>query len=387
MPYMLVGVNLPPTHFGMAASAFVELFLGLAFLLRWLVKPKDGLSIYLFLFPLLAIPALGNAGNLSFSLTLTLIVITGAGFYGFWLDNMPAQLQRRVPQVAFGVWLGLGFFIKFYESAVLHEPWWIQRSGGIWAANHGYGVLLLLLPFVRSRILLWASVLYVVTSNSRGVYVTTIVLALGYVGIGYWKAVSKGLIVTAVGVVIALASLSPDIRQPVIDFATERFFSQGASVDQGAKRVLASRVGSDERWIIYDAAKRLAPRTSYIGVGIGGFQYGLPLLGWSPDYSNAHNVYLTSWAEGGAPFTLAFGVLLAFGLVMALRFDRRVFVTLVAWLIYALFNGETWESSRVGTAGDYLTIVFVIAYLAWLRREHASALVATAVPQPVACST
>ncbi|HJQ10174.1 MAG TPA: hypothetical protein VJ840_04015 [Gemmatimonadaceae bacterium] len=371
-PYALVGLNFPTDHAFMFMTLAVELVCGLLLLGRWFVRPKDGLSIFLLLFPLLAVPALFNAGNLPFSATLTLCVVAGAGFYGYWRDNMPQQLQRRIPQIAFGVWLTLAFGIKFLEAAILHQPWWIQRSGGIWAANHSAGILILLLPFVRSRFAIVGTVLFVLTSNSRGVYFVALLIALGYVGIGYWKRVLAGLTVTVAAAAIFLMSLDPVVRAPIVGFLTERFFVQGGSIDQGATRVLSERLAGDERWDIQTDATKIASITNYEGVGLGGFQFALGHLGRPADFSNAHNLYLTSLAEGGIFFTIALAVLLIYAFGLAVNHKPTFAISLAAWCIYGFFSGELWEAAGMGTTGDYLTLVFVIAYLSWARESTPS---------------
>jgi len=368
-PYATVGLNIPKGHAFMFMTLGVELLCGLLLLGRWFARPKDGLSIFLLLFPLLAVPALFNAGNLPFSATLTLCVVAGAGFYGYWRDNMPEQLQRRIPQIAFGVWLALAFAIKFLEAAILHQPWWIQRSGGIWAANHSAGILILLLPFVRSRVAIVGTVLFVLTSNSRGIYFVALLIMLGYLGIGYWKSVLTGLTLTVAAAAIFLMSLDPVVRAPVVGFLTERFFIQGGSIDQGASRVLSERLAGDERWDIQTDATKIARVTNYEGVGIGGFQFALGQLGRPGDFSNAHNVYLTSLAEGGIFFTIALAVLLVYAFVLAVRHKPTFAISLAAWCIYGFFSGELWEAAGMGTTGDYLTLLFVIAYLAWARES------------------
>jgi hypothetical protein len=371
-PYAMVGLNFPTDRGFMFLTLAVELACGLLLLGRWFVRPKDGLSIFLLLFPLLAVPALFNAGNLPFSATLTLCVVAGAGFYGYWRDNMPQQLQRRIPQVAFGVWLALAFGIKFLEAAILHQPWWIQRSGGIWAANHSAGILILLLPFVRSRFAIVGTVLFVLTSNSRGVYFVALLIALGYFGIGYWKSVLAGLTLTVAAAAIFLMSLDPVVRAPIVGFLTERFFVQGGSIDQGATRVLSERLAGDERWDIQTDATKIASITNYEGVGLGGFQFALGHLGRPAEFSNAHNLYLTSLAEGGIFFTIALAMLLIYAFGLAVKHKPTFAISLAAWCVYGFFSGELWEAAGLGTTGDYLTLLFVIAYLAWARESAPS---------------
>lgn len=366
-PYALIGFGLPHERAWMGTTLAVEIVLGLGFLGRWLVLPKDGLSLLLLFIPITALPSLLNAGNPVFSAMLTWTLMLGVGFYGYWRDHMPEQLSRRVPQLAFAVWLGLAFAIKFYESAILHSPWWAQRSGGIWAANHAAGILILLLPFVTTRWAIVPTILFVLTSNSRGVYATAFLIAVGYAAIGHWRAVLKGFVLTIAGVALVFFQLDPQLRAPVVAFVTQRFFVSGGTLDEGTRRVFAERLQSDERWQIHDAAGQLASLTDYQGVGIGGFQFALPKLGRAPEYSNAHNVFLTAWSEGGMLFTSCLVIILVYAFGLAVQHDMRMAIGLAAWSFYGLFNGELWEAAGMGTTGDYLTLLFVLAYLSWVR--------------------
>jgi hypothetical protein len=80
-------------------------------------------------------------------------------------------------------------------------------------------------------------------------------------------------------------------------------------------------------------------------------------------------VYLTALAEGGVFFTIALLVLLVYAFVLAVGHKPTFAIAVAAWCIYGFFSGELWEAAGVGTAGDYLTLLFVVAYLAWARES------------------
>jgi hypothetical protein len=94
-------------------------------------------------------------------------------------------------------------------------------------------------------------------------------------------------------------------------------------------------------------------------------------------------VYLTSLAEGGIFFTVALAVLLLYAFVLAVRHKPTFAISLAAWCIYGFFSGELWEAAGMGTTGDYLTLLFVIAYLAWARESTSPGRFGVSAPTPM----
>ncbi len=130
-------------------------------------------------------------------------------------------------------------------------------------------------------------------------------------------------------------------------------------------------MGQNERWEIYDSAMEMAKKTSFVGVGLGGFVWGLSdELGQQPNFSNAHNLYLTSLAEGGILFALALIAFLCFLTGWSFYVYRPAFCALAAWIFYGLFSGEIYESANVATAGDYYCLLFVAAFLMYKARQR-----------------
>jgi O-antigen ligase len=159
--------------------------------------------------------------------------------------------------------------------------------------------------------------------------------------------------------VLVLVSVGRDFRQLAMDFAIERY--EGMTLDV---------MGQNDRWEIYRSAMEMAKKTSFVGVGLGGFVWGLSdELGQQPNYSNAHNLYLTSLAEGGILFAVALVAFLAFLTVWSFHVYRAAFCALVAWIFYGLFSGEIYESANLATAGDYYCLLFVAAFLMYKSRQ------------------
>jgi hypothetical protein len=309
---------------------------------------------------LAAVPALPNAGgHLFFSLFLFLCLVSGAGIYQFFADHMEWMLRHHIVDFSILLWVGLGVFTKLYDAAILHVSPLYDRGGGIYGSNHVGGILILLLPFASSGIVMVVGYIFLLFNFSRGIWLTLGMLALLW---GLTVNAKQSLKMTsAISLVLALLLLvvPRDYSQLATDFARERY--EGMSIDV---------MGQNDRWGIYDSAIEMAKKTSFVGVGLGGFVWGLSdVLNEQPNYSNAHNLYLTSLAEGGILFTLALLSFLGFVTVWAFYVYRPAFCVLVSWLFYGFFSGEIYESAMVATAGDYYCLLFVVALLMHKTRQ------------------
>jgi O-antigen ligase len=305
-----------------------------------------------------------NAGShFFFSLFLLLCLICGAGVYQFFADHMEWMLKRRVADLSILLWVALGIFTKFYDAATLHEPVLYQRGGGIYGSNHVGGILILLLPFASSGVVMVIGYLFLLFNFSRGIW-----LAMGILVLLWGFTVNaKHAIKAAAAVALVLAFISlmvgADFRQVAADFARERY--EGMSLDV---------MGQNERWEIYDSAMEMAKKTSFVGVGLGGFVWGLSdELGQQPNFSNAHNLYLTSLAEGGILFALTLIAFLCFLTGWSFYIYRPAFCALATWTFYGFFSGEIYESANLATAGDYYCLLFVAAFLMYKTRQREQA--------------
>jgi O-antigen ligase len=98
-----------------------------------------------------------------------------------------------------------------------------------------------------------------------------------------------------------------------------------------------------------------------MGVGPGGFYFGMKRLQSDQLFSNAHNLYLTALAEGGAAFLVAFCAFLAWALGTAWRYHPKAFAGLMAWTVYGFYSGELWEAARFASCMDFYYLLFLLA--------------------------
>jgi O-antigen ligase len=335
--------------------------LGLGLLTRWLLGRKDLVSVMVLGVGLAAVPALPNAGgHFFFSLFLLLCLVCGAGVYQFFADYMEWMLKRRVVDLSILLWVALGMFSKFYDAAMMHESVLYQRGGGIYGSNHVGGIFILLLPFASSGAVIVIGYLFLLFNFSRGIWLAMGVLLLLWGLTVSPKQALKATAAVVLVLVLVLGIVGMNFRQLAVDFARERY--EGMTLDV---------MGQNDRWEIYDSAIEMAKKTSFVGVGLGGFAWGLSdVLNQEPDNSNAHNLYLTSLAEGGILFALALVAFLGFLTVWAVNVHRPAFCALVTWIFYGLFSGEIYEAASVATAGDYYCLLFVAAFLMYKTRQR-----------------
>jgi hypothetical protein len=307
-----------------------------------------------------AVPAMLNAGgHVLFSCFLLFCVLAGAGVYQWYLDHMDWMIEHHVADFAVLTWVALGIAVKVHDAAVTQGVVLYQRSGGIWGSNHVGGILILLLPFVQYTPVAIIGYIFLLLNFSRGIWVALLVMLVAWaIWVSAKRALqfSLALIATLAGLLI----LSPQtIKNEVVSFAMER----------GAGLALES-VGENARWDIYGLALEVAHKTHYAGIGIGGFSWGLERVGMPPIFSNAHDMYLTAFAEGGILFAIVLVGFLGYLLLLSFKLSRPVFVGLLGWAFYGLFSGEIYEAATQITAGDFYTLMFAAAFLMYLRKGN-----------------
>lgn len=361
--FMVPGIYWVTTRYVPREYTFVECYIELVLVAglfaRWLRGRKDMVSVMIFFVGLSAVPSLVNSGDhFFFSLFLVLCLVMSAGVYQLFADEMEWMLDKRVVDLTILLWVGLGIFTKVYNAVRLDQSFLYQRSGGIWGSNHLGTILLLLIPFAHYRWVATLGVIFLLFNFSRGIWLALALLALLWgVTVSARRAV-QGVAALAAVLLLVLLLLPANLRTMALEFAGDRY--EGMSVDA---------MGQNERWQIYSSAMRMASATSYVGVGLGGYVWGLSeVLHEQPRFSNAHNLYLTALAEGGVLHAVALLLFLGFLAVWAYMVHRRAFCVLVTWLFYGLYSGEIYNSANLATAGDYYTLLFVAAILMYHTR-------------------
>lgn len=346
---------------------YMELIMVGAFFIRWLCGSKDKLSLFLLGLPILAAPSLFNAdGHFFFSLFLFILLLCSPGVYGFFLAKMKWFMKINLVDWAVLLWVALGLIAKYYLSLKYGDLMIYQRGGGVWGSNYVGGILLLLLPLVKKPWVLAVGIAFLLIQFSLGIYMALVILAVGWLFVGNHRLV-LGILGGAILIVIICISI-PGLSQPVLEFLGQRL---GTAASQTGTLIagLSLRISGSDRWQIWGAALEMAYKSGFIGVGFGGFAWGLASIGSDlPLYSNAHNIYLTALAEGGLLFTVGLICLLVFALWRAYSVSKPVFIGLLAWMFYGLYSGEIYEASRGTSAANYYILMFVLAYLSYMRR-------------------
>lgn len=362
-------VQLPPEL--AFAQAYVEISLLAAFFCMWLMQPKDKLSLWLLGLPILALPSLINANeHFSLSLFLFLLLLFSPGVYGFFLSRMKWFLRINLVDWAVMLWIVLGLIIKFYDAARLGYSALYYRAGGLWGSNHVAGILLLLLPLVRKQWVFAVSVAFLLIHFSLGIYLAMAVLGIGWLFMGSYRRVLVGIL-ASVALIAMVCVLIPGLIDPAFQFLNERMGIYGSGTDSFIGGI-SWRFWQDERQLIWRDALKIAQNSGFVGVGLGGFKWGQEGIGSNLSaYSNAHNMYLTSLAEGGFLFAAGLVFVLAYAVRRAYAVSKPVCAGLLAWMFYGLYSGEIYEASRFTTAGDYYNLLFVLAYITYMiRMQH-----------------
>ena len=351
-------------------QTYMELVLVVAFFVRWLAGRKDRVSVWLLGLAVLCLPSLVNAGDgehFFFSLVLFSMLLCSPGVYGLFLDKMKWFMKRYLVEWTVLLWVALGLVAKWYLSVKYSALAVFQRGGSIWGSNHVAGILLLLLPLVKKQWVLAVAVAFLLSHFSLGIYLALAILVIGWFLVGSHRRVLVAILGSAILITIIFVSV-PALFQPALEFLKMRFGM--AAVESGTLiEGLTQRVLGGERWEIWSAALEIAYQSRFIGVGLGGFYWGLEGIGSNlPLYSNAHNTYLTALAEGGLLFAVGFVCLLLFALRRAYSVSKPVFIGLLAWMFYGLYSGQIYEASRFASAGDYYNLMFVLAYLSHMKK-------------------
>lgn len=358
---------------------------------------KDKTSLYLFFFPLLSLPSLLYAqGNLYQSVFIISLLSLSSFLYLFYLRNMEWLLNKNIFNLIVLVWIVFGILTHIYEgikwghllSGGLPVWFWaaMYRGGGMGGSNHMGGIILFFLPFIKDYRMLGLSTLFLLTTLSRGIYAPLLVFwIILFFRIFKVKSRERSLeifLLTQRGKRLLKAFLVFCIMFCLIwcfifhqtykaVFSTGVFYriigaeSWGITVSEKVK----NRLLKDERFDIWRQSLKIFKETSYQGIGLGGFAWGQELIGVTLLYSNAHNMYLTLLCEGGIFFFLGFIGLLLYMFHLAFRYNYDALISLAIFAFYGLYSGEIYEASGLASACDYYYLIFLLAYLTYMKKS------------------
>ena len=355
---------------------YAELSILCLFALQYRLRDKT--SLFLLVFPLSSLPSLILAqGNLCQSIFIVTLLSLSAFLYQFYLKNMEWFLAKNIFDLIVLIWIFFGILTKIYEgikyghlasykSSGIYGI--LSRGGGIGGSNHVAGIILMFLPFIKDYRVIVLCNIFLLFTFSRGVYVVLIlfwlvktVKSFSFMRMRIKKVALKTAFLFMV-VLFLLWSCMPEIyKTQVVNWAKQR-----TGITYGIEG-LYSHVANDPRWKIYRQAILILKKTMFQGIGLGGFYWGQGLIGEKQEFSNAHNLYLTVLSEGGVLFFLGFLGLLGYMFVLSSRYSRKALYSMVIFFVFGLFSGEIYEASGLASACDYYYLVFILAYLTYVK--------------------
>jgi hypothetical protein len=356
----------------MFINSYVELMLGLFMFFRYFKVKVDGISALILVTIICAVPSLLNSwGHTFLSLFLFLCLLFGLGIYKFFLCNMKEFLRSNLIDLSVLMLIFLGISIKVYISARLGESIFLQRGGGILGSNYIGGVLILLLPLVRSNYLKLLTIIFICLQVSRGLYATLFIFAFGWFVLVSKKQalitlMSVGFLLFALYLMFASSYLEADN----ITFSVKEFLLGRLRIfDVQDIETFLLGVTTDQRVDMWEIGRMALGDNFLVGHGLGASAWVFDSFGYGMA-SNFHNLYLTLLIEGGLFFFISFICLLAYLLIFSYRHEKTVFVGLFSWAFYGLFGGELYEVGGVATCGNYYYLLFVAAYLKFKRVKN-----------------
>ena len=373
---------------------YAELLILSIFALQEGLHFKDKPSLYLFFFPFLSLPSLLCAqGNLYQSIFIIGLLSLSAFLYCFYLKNMEWLLNKNIFNLIVLVWVVFGISAKVYGGIMLGRTFplstWtyivLTRSGGLGGSNHAGGIILFFLPFVKDYRILSLTTFFLLSTFSRGIYaplvIIWIILLFRIFKVRFTKKkllevsllirkrneLLKALFLICIIFCLIWHFIPQTYKAEFSKEAFQRILgaeSWGSTISEKIK----NRTLKDDRWDIWGQSLRIFKKTSYQGIGLGGFAWGQELIGATYKYSNAHNMYLTLLCEGGIFFFLGFMGLLFYMFRLAFRYSYSALISLAIFAFYGLYSGEIYEVSRMASACDYYYLIFLLAYLTYMKK-------------------
>ena len=373
---------------------YAELLILSIFALQEGLHFKDKPSLYLFFFPFLSLPSLLCAqGNLYQSIFIIGLLSLSAFLYCFYLKNMEWLLNKNIFNLIVLVWVVFGISAKVYGGIMLGRTFplstWtyivLTRSGGLGGSNHAGGIILFFLPFVKDYRILSLTTFFLLSTFSRGIYaplvIIWIILLFRIFKVRFTKKkllevsllirkrneLLKALFLICIIFCLIWHFIPQTYKAEFSKEAFQRILgaeSWGSTISEKIK----NRTLKDDRWDIWGQSLRIFKKTSYQGIGLGGFAWGQELIGATYKYSNAHNMYLTLLCEGGVFFFLGFMGLLFYMFRLAFRYSHSALISLEIFAFYGLYSGEIYEAAGMASACDYYYLIFLLAYLTYMKK-------------------
>jgi len=355
---------------------YAELILLLIFAFQQKFRIKNKISLYLFLLPFLSLPSLLFVGNLYFSLFIITLMTLSAFLYQFFQKNIDWFIKKNIFSGIVLAWIALGFITKIYQGIkwgrVLSPETGLygvlSRGGGIGASNHIGGILLFFLPLIKNYKILLLANFFLLFTFSRSIYLLLILFWI--IKLFPYIRIKKIAIKALLGLFIVGSLLWCCVPGYYTSEIKDWFILRtvgGSEYGTTISEKISARLQVEPRWQIYSQALKIFKETKGQGIGLGGFYWGQKMIGEQPRFSNAHNLYLTLLSEGGVLFLLGFVYLLFYMFRLAFKYNKNVLFALFLFTIWGFINGQIYEASMLVSCGDYYYLIFLLAYLQYIK--------------------
>jgi len=287
-------------------------------------------------------------------------------------------LSGKVIELTLIILVALGIFGKLYSATLAESnfgagaPFMLSflfaRDGAIAGSNYISQLIFTLLPLTSNKKIGILCTVFLMTYFSRGVTLCLCLYWIWQLAISHNRIKAlKELTTALLAMFLIVVSFQSDVADGIFEFATERLLSH-QDTD------LETRYENESRFELFADSLRLADESNYLGVGPGGFYYSqISLLRRDADSfaSNAHNLYLTILAEGGAIYLLGNILLYIFILITAVKQrNSKALLSMTLLLVYFAFSGEYYEATRYTTVGPYYFFIFLLAYIKFTGSMH-----------------
>lgn len=196
--------------------------------------------------------------------------------------------------------------------------------------------------FFLFRILM---IVLLVISGSRTMYMSSLIMGVILIIFNPFNN-RKTIIKTIIFLTVVLGVIQLFSNSDVLDIISSRFTNKGGTI-------ISSAI-NDERFLIWEFAKRMYRESNYMGIGIGNFTLLHP-----KHYANAHSLFYSILAERGI-FSLIFFILLIMTILANLVISARKTKALIKNFYFSLIAGVLFYLAISITGEELLSISQVV---------------------------
>ena len=327
----------------------------------------DLTAIYIFLIGISsAFSLIQSNGHFYFSLFFVFCFFSGPWIYLFLLKQIKKNNLLITVDLIVLIWTCLGYINKIIFGYLSGESAIFQRVGGYFGSNRLANILILLLPLVKRKWIIYLASILLLSQFSKGIYGALILYLILWIII-----INRKILRMLIPIAVICAIFLPQILN--ITFTSnskpmtlkKNLIGRMTKADEDSLwQSLYMRIMIDERFDIWKFGLERGKESSFTGIGLGGslweFQKHTKEI-----YSNFHNIYLTLLVEGGIVHMITFIIFLFYILLRSFLVNSYAFIGLFTWSFYGLYNGQLFDVSRAPTCADYYYLLLVAAIVSY----------------------